>query len=185
MKARDFWINQGFFQLAWPACVFGAVFETNWPGIVLLAAFAAWQLHPERRHREDVRTLLIFVACGVVLDSLWQQLGIVRYAHAWPVPGLAPLWLLCLWAAMSLTVHHSLAVFKRRWAFFAAVAAVGSPLSYLAAGRFGAVEWLAPEWMVILCVGPIWGLIVALLFRQAGRMSGGAEDGLIPDGARG
>jgi len=59
-------------------------------------------------------------------------------------------------------------VFRRRWRLFMLLATVGSPMSYSAAAGFGAVTWLAPSWLVILCVGPVWGLVVGLLFREAG-----------------
>ena len=57
MSARDFWINQAFFQLSWPACVIGAANGMLWPGALVVGLFAMWQLHPARRmqlpHREQ------------------------------------------------------------------------------------------------------------------------------------
>ncbi|MDT8438743.1 MAG: DUF2878 domain-containing protein [Wenzhouxiangellaceae bacterium] len=171
MNRRDFWINQGFFQLAWPACVVGAAFGQLWPSVLLVTLFAGWQFSGGRAHADDARTALWFLACGLVLDTLWQQLGIVSYALAWPLEGFAPLWLMLLWLALAMTVHHSLAVFQQRWWLFTVAASIGSPLSYLAAARLGAVEWTAPSWLVVLCIGPVWALLVGLLFRQAGRMT--------------
>lgn len=166
---RDWLFNQLMFQAAWPACVFGAAHGVMWPALVLVGGMAAVQLQPGRRHAGDLRTVGRFVACGVVLDTVWQQAGILVYASPWPVPGVAPLWILLLWLALGLTVHHSLAIFRRRPALFFVLASVGSPLSYFAASRIGAVEWAAAPWLVVLLVGPVWAFIVALLFRGAGQ----------------
>ena len=169
MTNRNFWINQAFFQLSWPACVIGAANGLMWPGVLVVGLFAAWQLRPKRMHRRDPVVVGAFVATGLIMDTLWVRLGIVEYATAWPSPEFIPAWLLLLWVSLGLTVNHSLGVFRKRWRLFALLATFGSPMSYSVAAGFGAVSWLAPSWLVILCVGPVWGLVVGLLFREAGR----------------
>jgi len=166
---RNWWLNFAWFQAAWPVCVIGAAHGWVWPGVALAAGFTLWQLAPGRAKPGDATNVFRFLSCGLVLDTAWQQLGIVAYASVWPAPGFAPIWLLALWVALGLGVNHSLAVFRRNWLAFALLASVGSPLSYAAAARLGAVTWLAPDWLVILCLGPVWALLVALLFRQAER----------------
>ena len=164
---RDFWINQAFFQLAWPACVIGAAFGVLWPAALLIGGFLAWQLHPARRHPDDVRTLLAFVVLGVVLDTLWVQLGLVAYASPVPWAGTQPGWLTGLWIALALTVHHSLALFRERWWLWVLLASIASPFSYTMAARVGAVEWTAAPWLVVLALGPFWALATGLLFLRA------------------
>ncbi|PKL94700.1 MAG: DUF2878 domain-containing protein [Gammaproteobacteria bacterium HGW-Gammaproteobacteria-8] len=169
MSRYSNWINFAWMQASWWACILGAAHGRLWPGLLVVSAFALWQLNPARRHSEDVATLLRFVFAGLLLDSLWPLLGVVEYAHPGPVPGLTPAWLMLLWVALALTVHHSMAMFKQRWQAFVLLATVGSPMSYAAAAKLGAVAWTAPAWVVVLCVGPVWALIVGLLLRQAGR----------------
>ncbi|NKI34435.1 DUF2878 domain-containing protein [Wenzhouxiangella sp. XN79A] len=164
---REFWVNQAFFQLAWPACVIGPAFGLLWPAALLIAGFLAWQLQPVRRHPDDVRTLAAFVAMGLVFDTAWVQLGLVAYTAAVPFEGLQPAWLTGLWIALALTVHHSLAVFRERWWLWVLLASVASPLSYTMAARVGAIEWTAAPWLVVLAIGPFWGLATGLLFLRA------------------
>lgn len=173
-ERRNFWINQLFFQLAWPACVVGAARGVLWPAALLIAAFLVWQLAPSRRHPSDVPVLVAFVVLGVALDTLWVQSGLVHYHASIPLQGTQPLWLTGLWIAMALGVNHSLAVFRDRWWLWVVLASIASPLSYTMAQRFGAVEWLAPPWLVVLMLGPVWALLTGLVFRWAGQ---GARSG--------
>ena len=166
---REFWINQAFFQLAWPACVVGAAFGVLWPAALLIGGFLAWQLHPVRRHPDDLRTLLAFVVVGVVLDTLWVQSGLVVYHSSVPFEGTQPGWLTGLWIALALTVHHSLALFRERWWLWVLLASIASPFSYTMAARLGAVEWTAAPWLVMLALGPFWALATGLLFLRARR----------------
>jgi len=168
MSRRQFWVNQLFFQASWPACVVGAAHGLLWPGLLVVGAFALWQLAPARRHPLDLRCITHFFMLGLVLDSLWPAIGLVEYATSWPHPAVAPVWLLLLWISLALAVNHSLSIFKRRWDLFMLLAAVGSPLSYSAGAAFGAVEWTGPTVWVVLCLGPVWALLVGLGFRTAG-----------------
>ncbi len=161
---RAFWINQGLFQLSWPACVIGAAYETLWIGLVVVGALAAWQLHSANRHGMDLPVLGICLAIGLLLDSLWIQAGLLAYASPWPWESVAPLWIMLLWVALALVINHSMSAFKNRLFLIGILGGIGSPMSYFAGARFGAVEWLAPAWQVILAVGSSWALLLPFLF---------------------
>lgn len=164
---RAFLINQGLFQLAWPACVIGAAHGILWLGLLVVGLMMAWQLHPRNRHPLDFRLLGICLVLGFALDSAWVQLGLLQFSTAWPWAGFAPLWIMLLWIAVALVINHSMAAFKQRLALLAVAGGLGSPLSYYAGARFGAAEWLAPAWQVILATGLSWMLILPLLFWLA------------------
>ncbi len=167
---RDFWINQGLFQLSWPACVIGAsAGVAGWTGTAVVAAMALWQLHPRRRHPSDWRMIALCLGIGFLLDSLWVQMGLLAYAMPWPSTQLAPFWILLLWLAMALVLNHSMSVFKGRLLLIGILGGIGSPMSYFAGSRFGAVEWLAPAWQVVLATGLSWALLLPALFWLAGR----------------
>jgi len=164
---RDTVINQAFFQLSWPACVIGAAYSWLWAGVLVVGGMMLWQLQASRRHRLDVRMLVICLPLGFVMDSAWIQLGLLDFAAPWPSENFAPLWILLLWIALALVINHSLSVFKSRLLLIGVIMGIGSPLSYYAGSRFGAVEWVAPAWQVILATGLSWALIVPLLFWLA------------------
>ena len=164
---RAFLVNQGLFQLAWPACVIGAAHGILWTGLLVVGLLMLWQLHPTNRHPLDWRMLAVCLALGFVLDSAWVQIGLLQYASAWPWPGFAPIWIMLLWIAVALVINHSMAAFKQRLVLLTVAGAVGSPFSYFAGSRFGAVEWLAPAWQVILATGLSWALILPFLFWLA------------------
>ncbi|RFF28778.1 MULTISPECIES: DUF2878 domain-containing protein [unclassified Wenzhouxiangella] len=170
---RDFWINQGLFQLSWPACVVGASWGiAGWSGPLVVAALVFWQLHPRRRHPNDWGMIALCLGIGFALDTLWVQWGLLAYAMPWPSSGFAPFWILLLWLALALVLNHSMSVFKHRLLLIGLLGAVGSPMSYYAGSRFGAVEWLAPAWQVVLATGLSWALLLPALFWLARRPGG-------------
>jgi len=172
---RDFWINQGLFQISWPACVIGAAYGRLWPGVLVVGLMLVWQLQQTRRHRLDLPMLMICLSLGIALDTVWVQTGLLAYASPWPWSGVAPLWIVLLWVALALVINHSMAVFKSHLIWLALFSGIGSPMSYFAGARFGAVEWLAPAWQVVLAVGLSWAVLMPALFwlaRDPGRWAG-------------
>lgn len=164
---RDHLVNQALFQAAWPACVIGAAFDVAWTGVLVVGALALWQLHANRRHRLDVHLIVWCLAVGLILDTAWIRLGLLQYAMPWPSNDYAPVWIMLLWLALALVINHSMALFKRRLLLIGVLGAIGSPMSYFAGARFGAVEWLAPAWQVVLATGLSWAIILPALFWLA------------------
>ncbi len=164
---RAFLVNQGLFQLAWPACVIGAAHEIFWTGLLVVGALVIWQLNRCNRHPLDLRMISVCLVLGFTLDTLWIQLGLLEFAMAWPSTQFAPFWILLLWIAVALVINHSMAAFKHRLMLLAVAGGIGSPVSYFAGSRFGAVEWVAPAWQVILATGLSWAIVLPLLFWLA------------------
>jgi len=179
---RAFLINQGLFQLAWPACVIGAAHNIFWTGVVVVGALMIWQLNRTNRHPLDLRMLLVCLGLGFVLDSAWIQLGLLEFAMPWPSSQFAPAWIMLLWISVALVINHSMAAFKHRLWILAVAGGIGSPFSYFAGSRFGAVEWLAPAWQVILATGLSWAIVLPLLFWMAredkGKPAGAHHEGI-------
>ncbi len=169
MLNPGFVVNQGLFQLSWPACVIGAAYGWLWGGLIVVAALALWQLHPANRHHLDVPMVAICLFLGLALDTAWIQLGLLQFASAWPWPSVAPGWIMLLWLALALVINHSMGAFKHRLWLLAVLGGIGSPMSYYAGSRFGAVEWLAPAWQVALATGLSWAIVLPLLFWLAKR----------------
>jgi hypothetical protein len=165
--SRAFLINQGLFQLSWPACVIGAAYGWLWTGLLVVGVMALWQLNRVNRHPLDGRMIAVCLGLGLVMDTAWIRLGLLQYALPWPSAEFAPLWIMLLWLALALVINHSMSAFKHRLLLIGALGGIGSPLSYFAGSRFGAVEWLAPSWQVVLATGLSWAVVLPLLFWLA------------------
>ncbi len=168
---RNILVNQGLFQLCWPACVIGAAYGLLWPGLVVVGALVAWQLHPAHRHPADLRLIGVAVVLGLILDGLWIRTDLMSYQLSFGDLPLAPAWILLLWIAFALTINHSLALFKKRPLLLGLLVGIFSPISYYAGSRFGAVEWTAPAWQVAAATSLSWALLIPLLFLLADRIA--------------
>lgn len=147
------------YQCVWLAAVTGAASGVAWAGPAAAAAFAAIQLRHSSRARSDAWLMVACVLVGAALDGSLALGGLVTYAAPTPVIS-PPIWILSIWAALGLTLRHSLAFLRHRPWTAAAAGALGGPLAYLAAARLGAVSF---EYSSLILIAGAWVLAMPLL----------------------
>lgn len=176
-----FWLSLMGYQLVWFTAVVGASRGAAWPGIVVAFVYAACQLGAARHYKLDLSLIAMAVVMGLLFDSGLIQAGLASYAASWPFAGLAPAWILALWAAFSLTFTQSLAYLQTRLWLAALLGALGGPLAYLGASRgWHAVNFADPPWRALLCLGIGWGLATPALAWFARRYRSAAQTSSVP-----
>lgn len=159
-------INAVLFQLLWFACVLGSANRLFIPALCAFLLLAAFQLRAHRRAEGDYSLLILSLALGILIDSLWLMLGFVEFTDPRPLPFLAPAWILVLWAGFALTINHSMAWVNAHPLLPGVLGAVGGPLSYLAGERLGAVAFLVDRPIVLTAIGLAWAFAMTV-FAQA------------------
>jgi Protein of unknown function (DUF2878) len=162
------WINILFYQLTWFAAVFGAARGWWWTGLLVLLPFLVWQLRIGPSRNVDVVLLACTGTLGFALDSLLAQTGLIHYVASWPIPGLAPIWIVALWLAFSLTLNHSLAFLQSRLLLASVLGALGAPLAYGVAGvGWGALSFPGSRASALFALGLAWALVTPALLGLA------------------
>ena len=168
------WMNGVYFYAIWFIGVWGR--ETVEPWLFLM--IGAHLLMCRDRGRE----LAVMIACGALGSSVDAILALIGVFVFDPPPELlpVPLWLIALWLGFGGTFRHSLNWFVQRPAFAIVAAAIGAPLSYLAAARMGAVDLPYGHFSTGVGLGVLWVfLMAALVFitRTLTRKSASLEHG--------
>lgn len=156
-------INFVLFQALWFLCVTQA--NALAAGLTLVGVAVHLVLVSQDLARE-ARFIIMAAALGVALDTLWQNLGVLRFplhdgAYA---EGMVPAWLVGLWLAFVMTLSHSLS-WIRQYAYLPfLLAPVAGPFAYLAATALGPVEIGHGYWgIAALALG--WLLVLPLQLR--------------------
>lgn len=164
-------LNFGAFQLAWFACVLAAA-EGRALLATLAVAIAVWlHLWLAPRRAPEAMLILVVTSIGLFWDSLVVSLGLVRYSSGNFADGVAPVWIIAMWALFATSLNLSLSWLRGRPWLAALFGAVGGPLAYWAGERLGGVQM--PDPALALGVQAIgWAVILPLLTRLATRMNG-------------
>ncbi len=157
-----------FYQATWIAAVAGAGNGRWWPGLVVLLAFAAWQLSVSRWRRADIILVVAVSVIGFGIDSLFEQRGLMHFSAPDAWPDVAPLWMIALWTSFALALNHSLAFLQARPLLAALLGLICAPLAYWIAGS----TWHAlsfgsrPLWSIAL-IAITWAVLMPLFARLA------------------
>jgi hypothetical protein len=182
-------------QLAWSACVLGGA--NGRPLAGALVAVAVIGLHFALARRPAPEALLIAAATliGLVWDSALIAIGLFTYPSGILVPGLAPYWMVALWAVFATSLNLSMGFLKGRLWLAALVGGIGGPVSYLAGGRLGGLEMSDPA-LALGAQALGWAVLLPILTQLAARWDGcsvapssatprkGEEPALIPQEVR-
>ena len=162
------------FQAGWFATVLGAAHGAPWLGLAAVSVAVALHLRFTRRPGGEAWLLASAVLLGLVADSLLLATGWIAYPNGGWVPGLAPYWIVALWALFATTLNVSMRWMHGKPWLALVFGAVGGPLSYLAGARLGAMTFNdAFPAIIALAIG--WGLAMPLLMRLARRLDGTRE----------
>jgi len=164
-------LNFAVFQIAWFACVLGGAHDRVTAGTLAVAAAVALHLAIAPRPGPEARLVAILTGIGLVWDSLVVSLGLMSYPAGTFAPGVAPLWILAMWALFATTLNLSMSWLKGRPWLAAAFGAVGGPLAYVAGRKLGGVEMNEPA-LALLVQGLGWAVMMPLLLRLAARLNG-------------
>jgi hypothetical protein len=156
------------FELAWLACVLGAAHGWPWTGVALAMIVIALSVALGAKPRVDAALVAAALVIGFIWDSSMAQLGWITYAEPGPLPGIAPVWILALWALLAIVLREPLRWLHSRLPLAALLGALGGPLSYAAAQRLGACRLVEPTAAgLALALG--WAVITPLLLVLARR----------------
>lgn len=156
-------------QLVWLVAVDRAAAGLAWPGVVASGVFVSACLWAARTPRVEAQLIALALACGLVVDGVAAGSGWLVYAAPAPVTGLAPPWILALWASLAVTLNVSMRSLQQRPGIALMLGTVGGPLAYWAAARgWGAVEFADPPRAIAL-LAITWGLVLPGLLWAARR----------------
>ena len=130
------------------------------------------------RRREAI-ILISCTAVGFLCDGLWAIAGLYVFE---PTPAIlpAPLWLAMIWLGFAATLRHGLSFAIAKPALGVALAAVGAPLSYLAAGRLGAVSFPLGSALSAVIISGTWIVLMSLFILLVHYVDRTSEATVIP-----
>ncbi|WP_186830649.1 DUF2878 family protein [Mitsuaria sp. TWR114] len=101
------------FQAAWFACVLGAAHGQVAAGVMAVAAVVLLHLAMSPARAADLALTVLAMLMGLAWDSAMVRQGWVQYASPGPLPQLAPIWILALWALFATLLRGAAGVAAR------------------------------------------------------------------------
>jgi hypothetical protein len=163
--------NFVLFQLAWFACVLGAAHDHASLGMFAVVVACVCHLALSERWQLELRLILSAMLVGVAWETIMVDCGLIQYAHGTLVSGLAPPWIVAMWALLAITLNVSLRWLKRRWLLAAVMGAIAGPMSFLGGARLGAASFTGGN-LTTLALAVGWAGLMPLMMWLSDRYDG-------------
>lgn len=164
-------LNFVAFQTGWFACVLGASHGMPWVGLLVASLVVTLHVWFSEWRSDELILVGLSVVLGLVFDSLLVLSGWVQYPGGVLLPGVAPYWILTMWALFATTLNVSMSWLQGKPFLASVLGAIFGPLSYMAGQRFGAIEFLSFQ-PAVIALAIIWALAMPLLVTVASRLDG-------------
>lgn len=159
------------FQLVWLMCALGAAEGRTAPGCVAAAIFVCAVLASKRWSSSECLIILASGVAGLLVESLFVTMGMIRFAAPWPNLHLAPAWIVALWCAFGATLTTLASWLGDRFVIKAmSVAFVAGPLTYWAGERLAALEIVGSAPLTYLAIALIWAMTLLILLTVRRRL---------------
>jgi hypothetical protein len=122
----------------------------------------------------EVKLLAAVVVIGAIWETTVVYLGLMAYPHDTLFHGIAPLWILALWASFAAQFNTTYRWLKQRVAAGALLGAIAGPLSFRAGAALGAVRFVKP-WPTTVTLAAGWAVILSLIILLSRRWDGVRE----------
>ena len=166
-----FLVNLLIYQVCWFACVLSAANGMPWISVVIVAVAVAHHLYISSQPAVELKLIVVVTIIGSVWDSALVARGLLEYPSGMFINGVAPYWIISLWAAFAITLNVSLTWLKKHiWVAFL-LGAIGGPLVFFTAEKMGALQFSDMTLALgVLAVG--WTLLMPLIVKLSQYWSG-------------
>ena len=168
---RHLVINFFAFEAGWSACVLGAANGMPWLGLLVPAVIIALHLKLTAKPAAELKLVVVAIVMGLFFDSLLVSAGWIVYPNGTFIPGMAPYWIIAMWAMFATTLNVSMGWLKKRLLLAAVMGAVFGPISYAAGAKLGGLEFINYQASMI-ALSVIWAVSMPILFMAARRYNG-------------
>jgi hypothetical protein len=161
-------------QAGWFACVISAARAVPWLGVALVLLLVTIHILRAARPLQEIKLLVSVVVIGAIWESALVYFGLLSYPSGTVVRGLAPIWILALWALFAAQFNTTYKWLKPRPALAALLGAIAGPLSFHAGAALGALRFAKPlPATVALAMG--WSVLLLVIIVLSRRWDGVRE----------
>jgi len=165
------------FQAGWFALVLGGAYEKPMLGSLIAGLIILVHLWRANEFINEIKLIAIALGIGLLFESILVSTQLAQYSSGMIHPGLAPYWMVILWALFATTLNVSMYWIKHlKTLWISLLGGVLAPLTYYAGERLGAVVFNNP----VHSLGAIslgWAVLFPFLVNFA-RSFNGFESGL-------
>ena len=158
-------INIVFFYLIWWGTILGIRSNFDYIGPALTFLFIIVHLNIISKVKKEVILVLCCAALGLIVESFYLYFSFISYqGYLISNSSIPPLWIVCIWMTIALTINHSMFFLKGKWALIVICGIIFGPICYFAAMKSGIIHFYFPTKTSIFILSFICAVNFSLMY---------------------
>ena len=158
-------INLIFFYLIWWGCILGIRSNCDYVGPILTLVFIAAHLKMVAELKKELILILCCGFLGLTVENLYLYFNFISYeGYLISKSFMPPLWVVCIWIALAMTINHSMVFLKDRWIITVICGAIFGPACYFAVMKFSIIHFHFSTLESIFILSTVCGISLPLMY---------------------
>ena len=125
-------INAASFYLIWWGSIFSIKCNLHLIPILITSLISCLHFTFFAKSKHEIIFIIYCLLIAIIYESIYLNLGLIEYAgYIFDNIFFPPIWTMCLWISLGITINHSMDLLKNKWVIIGLSGALFGPLGYL------------------------------------------------------
>ena len=125
-------INAVLFYIIWWGTIFSIRYDFNLMPIVITLFISLIHFIFFSNNKSEIIFIISCLIISMIYESIYLNVGVIKYyGHLFDNNIFPPLWTICMWVSLGITINHSMYVLHDKWIIIGLCGALFGPLGYL------------------------------------------------------
>ena len=156
--------NLILFYIVWWGTLFSVSLDNSYISPILTIIFLTVHLSIISNRKEEIALLVKCGLIGFFVESSYLYLGVLSYKNQYFSILFPPIWMICIWITIGMSINYSMSFLSRRMLLMAFWGSFFGPISYIAGMKAGIIYFHLPMNISILILSIVSCMCLSLIY---------------------
>ncbi len=124
-------INAVLFYIIWWGTIISIIYNLYYMPIVITLIITFLHFTFFSKNRYEIIFIIYCMLITIIYEGIYLNTGIIKYTgYLFDNNLFPPLWTICMWVSLGITINHSMYSLKDKWIIIGLCGAIFGPLGY-------------------------------------------------------
>ena len=125
-------INAASFYIIWWGSIFSIKYNLYLIPILITVLISYLHFTFFSKNKHEIIFIIYCLLISIIYESIYLNVGFIEYTgYVFDNIFFPPLWTMCMWISLGITINHSMDLLKNKWVVIGLSGALFGPLGYL------------------------------------------------------
>ena len=158
-------VNAVLFYIIWWGCILGIKYSQHYLGPLITLLAVGLHLNLISETQKESKVVLLCILLALFVESVNRYSGLLIYeGFLFDNSFFPPLWIICIWVALSITLNYSMFFLKDRWWLMVICGGIFGPWCYFASEKLNILHFSYSPVVSLLILSAVCALSLPMMY---------------------